>query len=361
MVSSATSVLAWGTALLVAVSTAACTSFGNSPPSISESDPEASAWELVGQLPLPLESHQTVVLDDIVYLLGGWNDTRGPYAEVFFAPLTPAGTLDDWQPASASLPLRLQHHVTVVHNGALYVIGGDTGFFEGSTVTDRIWRAVPTTTGDLKEWVAVGQLPVPLTIHAVTMVDNQLYVIGGNQTFQPGTTMGDTVFTATIADDGTLGTFELLTAFPTEIGWLTAISLDQHIIGISGRTQFSPMQLVDTVWRAEVQPERSLSSFMPVSTVTPRQRHTSVLVDRTIVVIAGGGSEQVLTAVEAADIDEQGDLTDWRSLSPLPGPRYAHAAFTYAGDIYVSGGFVRYGSNETSADIFRLSQADWEL
>ncbi|MEM9006440.1 MAG: 4-oxalocrotonate tautomerase [Cyanobacteria bacterium P01_F01_bin.86] len=352
------SVFSTGIALIAVLTTAACTMQREPHQETPSPNQESTAWELVGQLPLSLESHQTVVLNDVVYVLGGWNDARGPYAEVFFAPLTRTGTLDNWQEASAALPLRLQHHAAIVYNDALYVLGGDNGFWEGSTVSDRIFRAEPTATGDITEWVEVGQLPIPLTIHAVTMIDNQLYVIGGSQTFRPGTTVGDTVFTATIADDGEVGAFESLTAFPTEIGWSTAIAVDRRIFALSGKTQFSPTQLTETVWAADAETAQSLSSFEPVSTVMPRERHTSVLVDRTLVVIAGGGPKEVLTTVEAADVDEQGNLTAWRTLTPLPETRYAHAAFTHQGDIYVSGGFLRYGSNETSQDIFRLSDFD---
>ncbi|MEM9906681.1 MAG: hypothetical protein AAF921_16815 [Cyanobacteria bacterium P01_D01_bin.44] len=76
--------------------------------------------------------------------------------------------------------------------------------------------------------------------------------------------------------------------------------------------------------------------------------------DQTLVLIAGGGPKQVLSRVDAVEIDEQGNLTNWTELSPLPEPRYAHAAFAHDGYIYVSGGFVRYGSNETSRQVFRL-------
>ncbi|MEL7316596.1 MAG: 4-oxalocrotonate tautomerase [Cyanobacteria bacterium J06559_3] len=351
------SVLSSGIALLAVITTAACSPHDTTLPNASQQT-QSSVWELVGQLPLALESHQTVVLNGFVYVLGGWNDTRGPYAEVFFAPMTPAGTLENWQESSAALPSRLQHHAVITHNNAIYVLGGDNGFWEGSTVSDRVLRAVPTPEGDITEWEEVGQLPIPLTVHAVTIIDDQLYVMGGSPTFRPGLTFEDTVFTATLADNGEVEAFEPLTAFPTKIGWLTAVAVDQRIVALSGKTQFRPTQLTETVWVAETQADRSLSPFEPVSAIVPRQRHTTVLVDRTLVVIAGGGDQQVLTSVEAADIDEQGNLTSWQALPPLPEPGYAHAAFTHEGDIYVSGGFVRYGSNETSPDIFRLSEAD---
>ena len=316
---------------------------------------QESDWAEVGELPLPLESHQMVKLGDFVYVLGGWNDKKGPYAEVYFTRLTSEGSLGDWQEATAAMPLRLQHHAVIVHNEALYVLGGDNGFFEKSKVSDRIFRAVPNAQGDITDWVEVGQLPEPLTIHGVTTIDDQVYVIGGSQTFRPGSTVSDGVFTAKISAEGEFGEFEKLASFPNPIGWLTATAIDGRIFAISGKEQFSPTRLIEKVWVAEAEADGQLSPFEPISTVVPRERHTTVLLDRTLVVIAGGGAKRVLSSVEAGEVDGDGNIANWTELSPLPEPRYAHAVFAHDGDIYVSGGFVRYGSNETSRKVFRLS------
>ena len=313
-----------------------------------------SHWEEAGELPLPLESHQMVVFGDFVYLLGGWNETRGPYSEVYFTPLTPERTLDNWQETTAPMPLRLQHHAVIVHNDALYVLGGDNGFWDNSTVSDRIFRAIPNAQGDITNWVEVGKLPQPLTIHAVTTLGDQVYVLGGSSTFRPGTRVLDTVFTAPILPDGVFGEFQTLAPFPTPIGWLTATAVGDQIVAISGKVEFSPTQLTETVWAADARPDLKLSSFESIGRITPRERHATVLVDRTLVVIAGGGANGALARVEAAEVDLQRNLTEWTELSPLPEPRYAHAAFAHDGYIYVSGGFLRYGSNETSRQVFRL-------
>ncbi len=313
-----------------------------------------SPWQEIGQLPTPLESHQMAVLGDFAYVIGGWNETKGIHADVFFAPLTLEGTFGDWQPTTAPLPLKLQHHTVTIYDGAFYVIGGDNGFWDGSEVTNRILRAVPNDQGDITAWQDVGELPEPLTIHTVTRLENQLYIIGGSNTFRPdNTTVIDKVFTATIAADGTVRDFQQLTSFPSPIGWATATTVDNRIFAVSGTAQFRPSQLLDKVWAAEIQQDKTLSSFEPVGTITARQRHATVLVDRTLVAIAGG-AKQVLTTVEAAEIDDQGNLGDWAELPPLPEARYAHAAFVYDDHIYVSGGFIKYGSNETSTQIFRL-------
>ena len=70
--------------------------------------------------------------------------------------------------------------------------------------------------------------------------------------------------------------------------------------------------------------------------------------------IGGGREKAVLADVEAIAIDQKGNLIEQKALSPLPEPRYAHAAFFHDDYIYVSGGFKSYGSNETSQKIFRL-------
>lgn len=343
-----------GLVMAVAIVPTSCALQQPTNPAISQTQ-EESPWQEVGQLPTPLESHQMEVLGDFIYVIGGWNETKGIHADVFFAPLTPEGTVGAWQPTTAPLPLKLQHHTVTIHGGAFYVMGGDNGFWDGSEVSNRILRAVPNDQGDITEWQAVGELPEPLTIHAVTRLDNQFYILGGSNTFRPdNTTVIDKVFTATISEDGTVGDFQQLASFPTPIGWVTATIVDNRIFAIAGTQQFRPSKLLDQVWVADILPDKTLSTFEPVSTITARQRHATVLVDRTLVAISGGAANQVLSTVEAATVDSQGTLSDWTPLPPLPASRYAHAALVHGGHIYVSGGFIKYGSNETSTQIFRL-------
>lgn len=347
------SFMATGLALTVAIVPIACTSQQQPAQTMDQQD---SPWQVVGQLPTPLESHQMLLLGDFVYVIGGWNETKGIHADVFFTRLTPEGTLDNWQQTTTPLPLKLQHHMAMVHDGAFYVFGGDNGFWDNSQVSKRILRAIPNGQGDITEWIDVGELPEPLTIHALTSLDNQIYILGGSNTFRPGnTTVIDKVFTATIGDDGTVGDFQQLAPFPSPIGWVTATTVDDRIFAISGTEQFRPSQLSDRVWVADILSDNTLSPFEQVGTITARQRHTTVLMERNLVAIAGGAANQVLSTVETAEVDTQGNLGNWTPLPALPEARYAHAAFVHEGDIYISGGFLKYGSNETSKKIFRLS------
>ena len=341
--------------LTVITGTTACTQQPAIQSEATDQSQESSPWEAISQLPTSLESHKMVALGDFVYVIGGWNETKGVHAEVFFAPLTPEGTLGDWQEATAAMPLKLQHHEVITHNNGIYVLGGDNGFWEGSSVSDRIFRAVPDSQGNILEWTDVGQLPEPLTIHAATTIGDQVYILGGSRTFRPGNTpVIDSIFTSTITPDGAFNAFQPLTPFPTPIGWVTATAIERRIFAISGNTQFSPARLAEQVWATDVAPDGQLSPFETIGTTVPRRRHATVLVDRTLVVIAGGGAKGALSTVEAAEVDAQGNLSPWTELAPLPETLYAHAAFARNGYIYVSGGFLRYGSNDTSRQVFRL-------
>lgn len=93
-------------------------------------------WQEIGQLPIPLESHAMIVVGDRIYIIGGWNETGGAHAEVFFAPLAQGRIAGDWQQTTAALPLRLQHHQAIARNGALYVLGGDNGFGPNGRVSE---------------------------------------------------------------------------------------------------------------------------------------------------------------------------------------------------------------------------------
>ena len=313
-------------------------------------------WQEVGQLPRPLESHATVVVGDRLYILGGWNETGGAHAEVFYAPLADGRVVGDWQQTSAALPLRLQHHQAIARDGALYVLGGDNGFGPNGRVSDRIFRAIPAATGDIRSWEELGRLPAARTIHAVTIAGDRLYVFGGSDTFRADTTLQATVWAAAIAPDGSLGEFATLSPLPRPVGWLTATTVGQQVIAIAGRTSFQPWELTGEVWRASVaEPQATTLDFAAAGTTTARERHATVRLENTLVTIGGGTKQSPLATVAATTVTPEGTLTPWIALEPLPQMRYAHAALAHEGHILVSGGFLRYGSNETSRQIFGLA------
>jgi len=313
-------------------------------------------WQEVGQLPIPLESHAMVVMGDRIYIIGGWNESGGAHADVFFAPLANGRIAGDWQQTAAALPLQLQHHQAIARNGALYVLGGDNGFGPNGRVSDRIFRAIPDANGDIHTWEEIGRLPEPRTIHAVTVAGDRLYVLGGSKTFQADTVLEDTAWVAPIKPDGRLGEFVSLPPLPRPVGWLTATTVRQQIVAIAGRTSFQPWELSGEIWQATLtESTTGTLDFTEVGTTISRERHATVQLGNALAIVGGGTKQEPLTTVTVTTLTPEGTLTPWVTLEPLPQQRYAHAALAHAGNIIVSGGFLRYGSNETSRQVFSLT------
>jgi hypothetical protein len=143
----------------------------------------------------PLHSAQAdataVVVGDYVWLYGG-SDGRGPVGAVqrgVFGkaaaaglPVNPnAGKVIEWDVNdSANLPVARTNAAGWGANGALYLAGGD----DGSGPKSEVYWAIPTSTGDLKEWkhLDVGDLPAPGLEGAAAVVTGPTVVLVGGST-----------------------------------------------------------------------------------------------------------------------------------------------------------------------------------
>jgi hypothetical protein len=110
--------------------------------------------------------------------------------------------------ALAPLPLGLTHHAAVVREHVLYVIGGITG---ANARTD-ILRSKIDEAGDLGAWEDAGQLPEGRATSAAFVYEDELYVVAGATKAQGGEVA--TVLRASFQADGSVGSFEELTALP---------------------------------------------------------------------------------------------------------------------------------------------------
>ncbi|MFO0758537.1 MAG: hypothetical protein U0359_18740 [Byssovorax sp.] len=106
------------------------------------------------------------------------------------------------------LPVKLTHHATLVHNDAIYVIGG------GSDVAalPDIRRATVSDAGELGPWETVGQLPEGRGSPSALVFLDQLYVIAGMASLTGGEQA--TVLRGPIGAAGQVGAFEVLDPLP---------------------------------------------------------------------------------------------------------------------------------------------------
>lgn len=148
--------------------------------------------------------HTSVILDDELYVLGGW-DGNTILDTVYYTHISPNGGLvHNWIPTTALEPGRFAH-ATVAYDRLIYVIGGRINSLQGGRVaTDSVQFAFADN-GIVSNWKQTTPLPEPLSdLSAVVSEEGIIYVIGGRNS----NIISNKVYSATILDDGNLTNWE---------------------------------------------------------------------------------------------------------------------------------------------------------
>ncbi len=151
-------------------------------------------------LPVGLQGHTAVYGNGYIYVAGGVDGAGTTRSEVYYAPVRANGSLGAWTTSANSLPVALQRHTSVVSNGYLYIIGG----YDGTPFTSvsTVYSARINPDGSIGAFSASpNPLPVGRRDHTTVMSNGYVYVIGGNTAF-PSL---DTVAYARLNADGTTG------------------------------------------------------------------------------------------------------------------------------------------------------------
>jgi uncharacterized repeat protein (TIGR01451 family) len=120
--------------------------------------------------------HASVVVHDRVYVLGGADTAPSTYATVSFAPINADGTLGGWQ-TTTPLPTALRLLSAVVVNDRIYVIGG---WDASNAPHSEVYFATPNpATGLISGWTATTSFAHSTFGHMVSVHDSRIYVMGG--------------------------------------------------------------------------------------------------------------------------------------------------------------------------------------
>jgi N-acetylneuraminic acid mutarotase len=93
-----------------------------------------NAWAGVGNLPAAIQAQATVLNDDLVYTFGGaLHDWSNRTSSVFFATLGGGTTFGDWE-QMGNFPVPIDSHASLVANGYLYSAGGEDNSSAVTTV-----------------------------------------------------------------------------------------------------------------------------------------------------------------------------------------------------------------------------------
>jgi hypothetical protein len=111
--------------------------------------------------------------------------------------------------ASRPLPQVLYEHTAIAVNGYLFVVGGRNS----GGLQQTVYRTAILADGTLGSWQPMSALPQSLHLHTMVKAGGGLLVLGGQRALDPEETVA-TVYRAAVAANGDLGNWVDLTETP---------------------------------------------------------------------------------------------------------------------------------------------------
>lgn len=184
-------------------------------------------------------------------------------------------------------------------------------------------------------WQGLSNMNGERFASAVIVVGDNIYAIGGSS--KDGY-IWDSEWSR-FKGGGTLEKWKMAPSLTTPRGYASVVEHNGNIYVLGGANGEHGTNLLDTIERASVNPNGSLSRWVVEKSVmtTPR-RGVQAIVSQGYIYAIGGYNGTFLHSVERAKINSDGSLGTWQELTPMIYERYIHSSVTSGGFIYSIGG-----------------------
>jgi hypothetical protein len=265
------------------------------PPETSDPPPETSLeWTTRPSVPTARTEVATAILDDELYVIGGFEENDQPSAAVEIFDLQE----ETWR-EGPQLPTPLHHASAVAVNGSLHVLGGYNAVPFQATPTHLVLEPGSGT------WEQAEPLPMARGAHGAGLLDGAIYLVGG---VGPD---GELLASVDVYHPGN-DSFTSAPGLPTPREHLGAAS-DYGVHALGGLE--GGLDTNVDVHEALV-PSEGWVEADPVPTA--RGGVDAALYNGSIVVAGGEAPESTFAEVEAWDTSQGG----WTSLPEMPTPRH---------------------------------------
>lgn len=150
-------------------------------------------WQTSAEsLTVPLWGHTTVYSNGYIYVAGGAHNLTATTARsnVYYAKVLADNTLSTFAAATV-LPSTRNGHSMVVQGDKVYVLGG---FANGGAKVNTVYSATSGVSGTLGAWTTETALPITVSNHSSVIMNGLITVLAG----ESGGTLKNTVYYATI-------------------------------------------------------------------------------------------------------------------------------------------------------------------
>jgi len=281
----------------------------------------------------PRGSHATAVVGNFLYVVGGIGTGSGSLASIERATFNVGTTMGISTTASGVTFTDARSEATIVAIGRyLYAIGG------AATDGGTIERAEITDAGSVGPFMTVPGIAqaIPRRRHGIAVIGRYVYVVGGKSS----TTTLNSIERATIQPDGSLGTFATVYTLQRARKDHTCVVIDKYLYVLGGDDGTSSSTSIE---RATIAADGSLGEFEIVSAELAelRQGAKSILLGDKLYMIGG-----YFALVQRSTVDGTGLLSTFSTLAnTLSNQERFEATITIVGDhIHVLGGDILSGS-----------------
>ena len=299
-------------------------------------DGTVGAWAATAALTAARSNHSSVIYNGYVYVVAGLSAAVTNQSTVEYAPIQSNGALGAWK-AGVSITTARSNTGSFEYKGNVYVVGGYNGTARvGDTQYAKIQPAgavgigtattsIPTVRVQGKDYGRYG--------HSTVVVDNYIYVIGGFT--NAGTTA---VSYASIATNGTIGTWTATTALPAARYYHASVVYGKYIYVIGGYTTAH----TNAILYAQVTGAGALGAWTTNATTftNARSSHTAVTYDNKLYILGGYGTGPVeYNDVQYATFNASGGVGTFTAATGFATGRDDHTSAVVGKYIYVIGGW----------------------
>lgn len=196
-----------------------------------------SGWSTLTALPFTVYRSQMFVTKNHVYIVGGIINGASS-GLVYFSEIDASGNLGAWA-SGPSLPVNVADHSVVVIKKRAYVLGGVSSGVD----TAYCWVGNIDSQGNITDWVPAESLPETVKLSTVVCVKNRVYLLGG----VVNGSASSKVYSAPITSDGTVGSWEIYGDLITSIYAATACLTSSKLYIIGGYRAGSVSAVIDSI------------------------------------------------------------------------------------------------------------------
>lgn len=312
-----------------------------------KADGTLGSWVSAGTMTTERSGMGSVAYNGYLYITGG-NDTSGNiYNLAQKAKINDDGTLGAWT-NEPNLPTVLSAGLNsaTFYNGYIYIAGGWNGGWTGvATQTDIVYYARIQANGSLSPWRTTTSFSTTRQVGALLAYNNRLYILGGEKA--DNTNYYSDVQYAVINSPGSTTPFATSgNTFTTTRRGAQTLVYNGYLYVMGGDNGSTP---VNTIQVASIASDGTIGSFSATTAFTTNRTYFAAVAYGGYMYVMGGCSSAYSSCTTAgnnlattyrAPISDNGTIGTWTNtnMQALPAARYGIAAVAYNGYMYVMGG-----------------------